>query len=71
MSQEEVSALFVKVGASAAAEEAKKESVGEFGIGVISYFMAGDSFKLQTYDGKTHSIGLSFDRSMLSGGRFH
>ena len=68
MSQEEVSALFVKVGASAAAEEAKKESVGEFGIGVISYFMAGDSFKLQTYDGKTHSIGLSFDRSMLSGG---
>ena len=68
MNQTEVSALFVKVGASAATEEAKKESVGEFGIGVISYFMAGDSFELQTYDGKTDPIGLSFDRRMLSGG---
>ena len=68
MNQTEVSALFVKVGASAATEEVKKESVGEFGIGVISYFMAGDSFELQTYDGKTDPIGLSFDRHMLSGG---
>ena len=68
MSKLEVSALFVKVGASAATAEAKKESVGEFGIGVVSYFMAGNSFALQTYDGKTDPVGLSFDRSMLSGG---
>lgn len=68
MSHREVRALFLKVGASAASGEAKKESVGEFGIGVISYFMAGDSFELQTYDGKTCPIGLSFDRSMLAGG---
>ena len=67
MSKAEVSALFVEVGASAATEEAKKESVGEFGIGVISYFMAGNRFALQTYDGKTGPIGLSFDRRMLSG----
>ena len=68
MSASEVSALFAKVGASAATREAKKTSVGEFGIGVISYFMAGDSFVLQTCDGTSDPIGLSFDRNMLSGG---
>ncbi len=69
MGKDEVSALFVKVGASAATKEAKKQSVGEFGIGVISYFMAGDAFTLHTYDGRTEPIGLSFSREMLSGGR--
>ena len=68
MRQQDVSALFAKVGASAATAEAKKESVGEFGIGVISYFMAGDVFTLQTNDGTTSPIGLSFSRDMLSGG---
>lgn len=68
MNKDEVKALFVKVGASAATEEANKESVGEFGIGVISYFMAGEKFTLQTNDGKSEPIGLSFSRSMLSGG---
>ena len=68
MSQADVTDFFAKVGASAATNEANKKSVGEFGIGVISYFMAGDLFTLQTYDGTTASIGLSFDRQMLSGG---
>ncbi|MCY4642008.1 MAG: ATP-binding protein [Gammaproteobacteria bacterium] len=68
MSKAEVSTLFAKIGASAAAEEEKKGSVGEFGIGVISYFMAGDTFDLQTYDGKSSPIGLAFNRNMLSGG---
>ncbi len=68
MNKTEVETLFAKVGASAATHEAKKESVGEFGIGVISYFMAGDTFELQTYDGKTNAIGLTFDKRLLSGG---
>ena len=68
MSQRDVSALFTKIGASAAMNEAKKDSVGEFGIGVISYFMAGNVFTLQTYDRTTAPIGLSFDRDILSGG---
>ena len=68
MNQTEVRDLFTKVGASAATQEAKKESVGEFGIGVISYFMAGDKFALQTYDGKTDRVGLSFEKHLLSGG---
>ena len=68
MSQTDVTALFTKIGASAATNEAKKDSVGEFGIGVVSYFMAGNLFTLQTYDGTTAPIGLSFDRHILSGG---
>ena len=68
MSQAEVTALFTKVGASAATSEVNTKSVGEFGIGVISYFMAGDTFELQTCDGENLPIGLSFDRHMLSGG---
>ncbi|MYD98550.1 MAG: hypothetical protein F4X98_14370 [Gammaproteobacteria bacterium] len=68
MNKDVVTQLFVKVGASAASAEAKKQSVGEFGIGVISYFMAADTFALQTFDGSSESIGLSFSRGMLSGG---
>lgn len=68
MDRVDVSALFTKVGASAATAEVQKESVGEFGIGVISYFMAGDAFDLQTSDGASERIGLSFSRKMLAGG---
>ena len=68
MSRLDVSALFTKIGASAAATEANQKSVGEFGIGVISYFMAGDVFELQTNDGDTEPIGLSFSKAILAGG---
>ena len=68
MNKAAVTELFVKVGASAATAEAIEQSVGEFGIGVISYFMAADTFTLQTFDGSSDALGLSFDRSMLSGG---
>jgi len=68
MNRLDVSALFTKVGASAATDEANKESVGEFGIGVISYFMAADAFTLQTNDGKGEPVGLLFNRDMLAGG---
>lgn len=68
MNQADVSNLFAKVGASAASAEGARESVGEFGIGVVSYFMAADVFDLQTYSGATKAIGLSFSRAMLAGG---
>ena len=68
MDRQDVSVLFTKVGASAATAETHKDSVGEFGIGVISYFMAADVFSLQTYDGTTTPLGLSFRREMLAGG---
>lgn len=46
MTKEDISQLFTKVGASAASYDKGKTSVGEFGIGVISYFMAADQFTL-------------------------
>lgn len=60
--------LFTQIGASAAELESGRGSVGEFGIGVISYFMAGDSFSVQTFDGSSERIGLKFTRQMLTGG---
>ena len=63
MNQADVNALFTKVGASAATREAKSVSVGEFGIGVVSYFMAADHFDLQTNDGSGQPIGLSFTKA--------
>lgn len=67
MGQEAVTSLFAKVGASAASGELATRAVGEFGIGVVSYFMAGDSFTLQTFDGTASPIGLGFHRTMLAG----
>lgn len=67
MDREHVSSLFVKIGASAATHEQEKDAVGEFGIGVISYFMAADTFDLQTYSGNSEPIALRFTREMLAG----
>ncbi|MDC0936269.1 ATP-binding protein [Pirellulales bacterium] len=68
MGRAEISSLFTKIGASAATQESEKDAVGEFGIGVISYFMAADAFDVHTYDGTSEPIGLSFTREMLAGG---
>jgi hypothetical protein len=68
MDRRAITDLFTRVGASAAKLNVGKGLVGEFGIGVISYFMAGDSFSIQTYDGSTEPIGLRFTREMLAGG---
>ena len=65
----DIARLFAKVGASAATEETSKESVGEFGIGVISYFMAGDSFRVETFDGTQPPVALKFSKGMLAGGQ--
>ena len=69
MNQEDIVQLFVKVGASAARLRNRPGSVGTFGIGVISYFMAGDEFTLETYDGQSTPVGLRFTREMLTEGR--
>ena len=68
MDRSAMTRLFTRIGASAAELEAGRGSVGEFGIGVISYFMAGDSFSVQTFDGSSEPIGLKFTREMLAGG---
>jgi len=68
MDRGDIASLFTKVGASAANAEAEKKSVGEFGIGVISYFMAADFFELQTRAASSDPVGLAFSRTMLAGG---
>ena len=68
MNQQHITSLFAKVGASAAELDKEKKSVGEFGIGVVSYFMAGDEFELHTFDGQGKRIGLLFSKRMLAGG---
>ncbi len=69
MDEDDISSLFAKVGASAAEKESKKNSVGEFGIGVISYFMAGEKFDLHTCKENKPPISLQFSRDMLAGGQ--
>ena len=68
MNKDNISNFFSKIGASKTADETSNNSVGEFGIGIVSYFMAGETFELQTYDGETEPVGLVFDYKMLDGG---
>ena len=63
-----VKKLFATIGASAATDEPVEQSVGEFGIGIASYFMAGDQFDLHTFDGTDDPIGLRFAIEMLHDG---
>ena len=65
MDRDSVTDFFSTVGASLAALEQDPQSVGEFGIGVVSYFMAGDRFELQTLNGASDPIRLMFHKRML------
>lgn len=67
MTREAVASLFAKIGASASELEAGRDSVGEFGIGVISYFIASETFSLQTQGADGQRIGLRFSKDMLAG----
>lgn len=69
MDHDDVVRLFTTIGASLAQVEENPQSVGEFGIGVVSYFMAGDQFELQTHSGQSDPIGLKFSKEMLAGNR--
>lgn len=64
MSRHEVSSLFAMIGASMA-QIAEVEAVGEFGIGVISYFLVCDRFTIETLRDESDAIGLEFSIDML------
>ena len=70
MDKNSITRFFATVGASLAEMEQHPQSVGEFGIGVVSYFMAGDSFDLHTWDGVSDPVGLRFQKEMLERGRW-
>jgi len=70
MGREEISDLFAKVGSSAAqvAEHAQRgeyKTVGEFGIGVLSYFLVCERFHIHSANEDGEPLGLEFTRDML------
>lgn len=69
MDEDDIKRLFTKVGASAASADQSSGAIGEFGIGVVSYFMAGDEFHVETLGRDGRSIGLKFHKTLLAGGQ--
>jgi len=72
MGKGELAELFSKVGASASNLAAKNaaeqyKAVGEFGIGVISYYLVCDKYRVHTKKGNDDPLGLEFTRTMLDG----
>lgn len=70
MDKEEISNLFLKIGASAAnvasqAGQGNYKAIGEFGIGVVSYFLVCDRFEVHTRKSDKEALGLELTRSML------
>ena len=74
MGRREVSSLFARIGATAAqvAADAKRgeyTAIGEFGIGVLSYFLVCERFQIHTTSEEGECLGLEFTREMLKGRR--
>lgn len=68
MSRTVVEELFTTIGASAAQlGDDDFQAVGEFGVGVISYFLVADPFDLQTMELGGETLGLRFPAEMLDG----
>ena len=72
MGKTEVAQLFTKIGSSAAsvktaAKDGQYRAVGEFGIGVLSYFLICQNFELHSLRTGDQPIGLEFSRDMLDG----
>ena len=72
MGKEQLGHLFSRIGASAArvASDAGRDeykSVGEFGIGVLSYFLICERFEIHSVGAELDPLGLEFAREMLDG----
>ena len=70
MGKDQVANLFATVGASAAQIAAdtstgQYKAVGEFGIGVLSYFLVCERFHIHTMRPGNEPLGLEFQREML------
>ena len=70
MGQDQVSQLFSRIGASAArvaveAQRREYKAVGEFGIGVLSYFLVCERFQIHSRTETNEVLGLEFTREML------
>ena len=72
MGKDEVAQLFTRIGSSAstiatAVKGGQYRAVGEFGIGVLSYFLTCRLFELHSLRPGNEPIGLEFSRNMLDG----
>jgi hypothetical protein len=71
MNQSDITELFAKIGASASRAFKKSTTntgyvaVGEFGIGIVSYFLVCDEFEVHTVGNSGDAIGLVFSRAMF------
>ena len=70
MGKQQVGKLFATVGASAAkvavdASAGQYKAVGEFGIGVLSYFLVCERFQIHSMKPGDEPLGLEFQRNML------
>jgi hypothetical protein len=68
MTRSAVGNLFATIGASAAdLDSGDYQAVGEFGVGVVSYFLVCDRFELHTLAQGADVVALEFPRGMLDG----
>ena len=70
MEQEQFSHLFTTIGRSLhvslpTSQAQQYNAVGEFGIGVLSYFLICERFQIHSKTATGDSIGLEFTRTML------
>jgi len=65
MGFDEMQSLFARIGASMARVSETVESVGEFGIGVISYFLVSDEFEVHSSRKDADPVALVFRSDML------
>ena len=70
MGRDEVSRLFARIGESAArvtvdAKKGRYKAVGEFGIGILSYFLVCERFQIHSKSEENEPLGLEFTREML------
>lgn len=70
MGRDQVKSLFSQIGNSAAriaaeSGEGRYSAVGEFGIGVLSYFLVCERFQIHSRKPDSEPLGLEFTRQML------
>ena len=70
MGKDQLEKLFSKIGVSASKvlnenQDGQYKAIGEFGIGILSYFLVCERFQIHSKRGQNESVGLEFSRKML------
>ena len=70
MEKDQMRKLFATIGTSASKvfkenQDGQYKAIGEFGIGILSYFLVCERFQIHSKRGKNEPVGLEFSRTML------